>query len=835
MIDNIEPQSTQAELKLEDIIAILLKWKWVVLFFSLTIPILALLAMLTVQPTYTASTIVTLKSRTPESRTLGGRIVATQDILDDLNEELFIKSRVVMTDVVRELNLNIEFKKEERFIDIILALLKSRPTKQNYREAVSRVNLEGSTRGRVYIDFITARKFIVTTVTDGKKLGTGNIGEIFTSDDATFLIDKFPHKSQDRFMLAQRDITRVARGLAGSVEVSKLGKTRTILNLSMEISATDTSPKTAVMLANTIASVYMKLKLEESSETVSQVLRFIDEQMGELRVRTEESILDVEKYKERENLFFIEESARVKMQSMLSLDMESNTIDLQILILENLMETINQGDRITSKQIMLISSTPAPVAAQIAKQINGLQLERKAMERKYTPLHPEMLANEGKIEEARHMLMEALESHIEIIKKQSQTNKLAIERFGAELGILNDGLRNLKRLERVSFINEALLTYLMRRNEETKIQKASIIANVQILKPAMSAMLIKPQRERYIISGILAGILVGIGISIFLESMDNSVKSPSWVERELGLSVYGMIPHFMSDPTKDEAAYTYRDRKTQLITRQDPKSMVAESYRALRTNIQFADMDKKPKILLLTSPAPREGKSTTIANLAITIANMGTKTLIMDCDLRKPIIHRFFNLEKEIGITDVLTRNMSWGEAVKSTEVENCFVLTSGKSPPNPSELLGSKKMKILLDELKEEFDLILIDSSPIIPVTDSVVLSPEADAVFLVFELRRTSTVAARTAVNSLKAVHVIPTGVIINNIRPEDRRSYGYGYGYGYGYKYRYGYGYKYYRQYEYDSYYTTDDDDEKQLPKTFLQAMIDKIVGRRDDNVS
>jgi len=835
MAEKVAEAPGQIEFRVEDIINITFKWKWVILFFSLTIPIITLLFMLTIKPVYTASCIVTVRSSTPESQTLGVRFFSAREPLDILNEELFIKSIMVLSDVVRELNLNVTFRKEEKVVDLALSLLKGKKTNIDYRDAVSRIYLrdavsriymEESARQGVWLNFYSASEFIVTRVSDNKNIGTGRTGEMFKSDEVTFLIDNFPHKAQDRFFLQQRDVDRVARWLSARVGVKPLGEHRGRRStLSLEISADSDSPMTSVKLANTIATVYLKRKLEGAGETISQVLRFMDDQMDDLRLRTEASIQDVELYKEKEGLFFIEEAARARLSGISSLDLGANRMALQSSILENLLAQMSLGSEITSKQVMLINVADAPVAAQVANRINTLQLDRKAMERKYTPKHPDMLANEGKLEEAERMLIEALESHVELLQERIRTNRDAVASYGQELGNLNEGLRNLKRLERVSFINERLLTYLMRRNEETKIQRASIIANVRIIRQAVGADLVRPQRERYIFSGILAGLLIGIGISFAFETMDNTLKSPSWVEKELGLPIYGMIPTFDMTRSNLTMVGSVRDRQLNLIMQQDPKSLVAEAYRALRTNIQFASMEKKPKIMLFTSPAPKEGKSTTIANLAVTMANMGSKVLVLDCDLRKPIMHRFFSVPRENGLTDVLSRGVDWKDVVKPTEVENCTVITSGKSPPNPSELLGSGKMKELLRQLSYEFDTIMVDSSPIIPVTDAVSMAPEMDSVFLVFEMGRTTLDAAAMSVNALETVHSKPAGVIINNIRPEHRRAYGYGYGY------RYGYGYKYYKYYRYYSYYYSYDEKEME-PKTRFQAFLDKLTGRKDD---
>lgn len=213
-----------------------------------------------------------------------------------------------------------------------------------------------------------------------------------------------------------------------------------------------------------------------------------------------------------------------------------------------------------------------------------------------------------------------------------------------------------------------------------------------------------------------------------------------------------------------------------LIALQNPKSRAAEAFRTLRTNIQFSSLDDSMKSIVITSTAPSEGKSTVIINLAITMAQAGKKVLILDCDLRKPSVHKKLNLPNNDGLTSILIGNAKLEECIISSKISNLYVLTCGAIPPNPSELLGSKKMKALLGELEELFDIVLIDSPPVIAVTDAQIISTFAQGVVLVAAYGQTEKAAIINAKDLLEKVKAHILGVVINKV-PEDSHGYGYG----------------------------------------------------------
>ncbi|AST08054.1 capsular biosynthesis protein [Anoxybacillus flavithermus] len=215
-----------------------------------------------------------------------------------------------------------------------------------------------------------------------------------------------------------------------------------------------------------------------------------------------------------------------------------------------------------------------------------------------------------------------------------------------------------------------------------------------------------------------------------------------------------------------------------LITKTNPKSPISEQYRTIRTNIQFSVVDRPLRSIMVTSSAPAEGKSTTVANLAVVFAQQGKKVLLIDADLRKPTVHYTFRKDNHVGLTNVLTKQAALHIAVKETEVENLFVLTSGPIPPNPAELLGSAAMEELLAEAYDQFDVVLFDTPPVLAVTDAQILANQCDGTILVVQSGKTEIEAAQKAKELLLAAKGKLLGVVLNQ-KKQKESSYYYYYG--------------------------------------------------------
>ena len=263
------------------------------------------------------------------------------------------------------------------------------------------------------------------------------------------------------------------------------------------------------------------------------------------------------------------------------------------------------------------------------------------------------------------------------------------------------------------------------------------------------------------------GLILSAGAAFLLEYLDDSIKSTDDVSRTLGLPTVGRVTNISGD--------TYADK---LITIHQPRSPTSEAYRILRTNLQFSNIDRTLQAVMVTSSNPQEGKSLTAANLAVVMAQSGARVLLIDADLRRPAQHEIFELDNNVGLTLLLSKNpLSVPAVLQNSPVDYLKIITSGPIPPNPSELLGSKRMSSLMESMRGEFELIVIDSPPILAVSDASILSTRVDASLLVIDAGHTRRDAAEHAKTALSAVGTSLAGVVLNRL---PQRSSGYTYYY-------------------------------------------------------
>ena len=294
---------------------------------------------------------------------------------------------------------------------------------------------------------------------------------------------------------------------------------------------------------------------------------------------------------------------------------------------------------------------------------------------------------------------------------------------------------------------------------------------VVILDGASPAFAIGTNLRQKILLGILVGLLLGLGAAFFLEYLDQTIKSVADIERSVGTPVLGRIPQ---EPKLTGA--NGRRGEIVILTKLSADDPAVEAYRALRTNVTFVGAERPVQFITLTSPGPGEGKSTTAANLALVLAQGGSKTLLIDGDLRRSQVHRAFGLVREPGLTDVLIGGARLREAIRPEVTTNLDVLPSGQAPPNPAELLGSDAMRRLVSDLRRDYEYIVMDTPPTLPVTDAAIVASVSDATILVMRSGETEESAAQRAVEQLRQVRARVAGAVLNGVSPRRDRYYSY-----------------------------------------------------------
>ncbi|HEU4403231.1 MAG TPA: GNVR domain-containing protein, partial [Candidatus Polarisedimenticolia bacterium] len=375
---------------------------------------------------------------------------------------------------------------------------------------------------------------------------------------------------------------------------------------------------------------------------------------------------------------------------------------------------------------------------------------------------------------------------------------LAVERrreLDGKLARFPRAEQSLLQLQREVQVNTEAYEMLMRKHQEALIKEADKVQELSVVEEATRAsQRHAPGRLLRSLVGLVVGLLLGLVGAFVVETLDTSIGSIEDVEEYLGLSVIGVVPHIETDDVRREITRANPalandpnvEGLSTLVTQFAPQSPVAEAFRALRTNLEFSRIGKAGRTFLFTSASPSEGKSTTVANLGVAMAQMGKKTLVWDCDLRSPALNRIFGVPREPGFThvvlgmsrldDVLHRfseaflgRFDMRSMLTSAGLENLHILTAGALPPNPSELLASPLLNDFIVEVASRFDVILIDAPPALPVTDAVILSTRVDGVVLVYQTGRIGRAVLKRAKSHLDNVHAAIRGIVLNDIKAE------------------------------------------------------------------
>ena len=356
-----------------------------------------------------------------------------------------------------------------------------------------------------------------------------------------------------------------------------------------------------------------------------------------------------------------------------------------------------------------------------------------------------------------------------------------VNSFDNRLSLLPDTEMELARLQRNYRIDEHIFSILAENLEDARVAEQARIGNLRVLDRAMVPIHpIKPNKKINLMVGVTLAFIISISVAVLIQTYDTRIRTLDDVDRFVKFQILGTIPLMNLDLKKNKNNLN-NDNKKLWLPNHEPKSAVAEAYRTLRTNI-IARNPNKNAAIAITSSGPSEGKSTTIANLAITLAQMNSKVIIIDLDLRRPTLHNFFNLERNNGVSDFLNdESMALEDIIKYSDLKNLDIITSGMIPPNPSELIASERTDSLIESLKQKYDYILFDMPPVIAVTDALIMAKKIDMLIMVIMVNLTDRNIIHRTKNMLGNININVTGVVVNGIINEKYyRNYKYYYDY-------------------------------------------------------
>ena len=542
----------------------------------------------------------------------------------------------------------------------------------------------------------------------------------------------------------------------------------------------------AAKLANAHAETFVAMDVESKAASLSDAQSLFRQQLEEVKGKLETSRAKLTDY-QREH-------------GILSLPKDNTTITRESLQQLNQLLTVAQGERIVAEANYRSAQERSPedlarsLPDGVLQKLRGDLLERRARYegnlREYGPNHPDMATLRSRIQSLEERLSaaalqarEQLRAVFEVATAKEAELRTNFERLSHEASQEDRELIQLLILQRDVESNQQLYTTLLQQVKESDlIPGADHWKNVKLVDRAIVPTVASfPRTSRNLELGLLLGFLIGAVGCVVLERLDTRLHTPDQVMERLQLPTYGVVPDFRR--LGPMAGYGYgarllplaRGAGREVVAPVDPASVVSEAYRSIRTNLLFSSPAAPPKIVLVTSSQPDEGKTVTAINVAVSLALSGSRVLLVDADLRKPSCHTSLNVRREPGLSNVLTGQCEVGEAIVrspllsngDTDRQNghgLYILPAGVSPPNPSELLGSTVMDRLLERLKDEFEFVLIDSPPVLRVTDGVVIATKTDGVLLVVKGGAWSSDVTEKGLAQLEAVRARMLGIILN-----------------------------------------------------------------------
>jgi len=596
------------------------------------------------------------------------------------------------------------------------------------------------------------------------------------------------------FAGANRNLADISRALASQVSVAPLKDSRLAL-----ISVADRKPERAALIANTVADTYIEYNLDYKLEGARSAMAWLAEQEAELKNQLESSEMKLYRFKKDRNLLAVSMDDKQSMLSQNLAAVNAKLTELRIHILEQdakrrMIERARNN--ITEEETLPEIRGSGPISMLRSSYVQ-LEKEYSDLSSKYGLDHPKMKAITAQMNSTKKAYQEEIDGVLASFEKAYQqildnerSLKAMMEKEKNEAIELSKIEIDYKPLQRAADQNSKMYSLIASRQKEIDITGPMRTNNVRVLERAIVPTVpVRPRPLQNLMIGVLLGLGTGIGLAFAIEALDNTLKTQADVEQFLGVSVLGLVPVIGAAAGGEAAHENDHLRERDLGVFLDPKSIAAECCRSIRTNILFMSPDRPLRTIVVTSPSPQEGKTTTAINLGVTMAEAGGRVLIIDTDMRRPRLHRSFGVPNQTGISTVMVGKATVAEAVKRTDVPNLDVLPCGPVPPNPSELLHTERFAAVLAECATLYDRVIMDSPPTSAVTDPAVLGNLSDGVVLVVkagETTRESAIHARRQLTGAKARLI---GVVVNAI---DFSNPAYGYDYYYRNYYRYGYTY-------------------------------------------
>jgi len=571
----------------------------------------------------------------------------------------------------------------------------------------------------------------------------------------------------------------------------------------IEVTFAAEDPQLAAQIVNAHLQNYIEQNFRSKYDATTQASTWLSAELEELRIKVEKSEDARIAYERANQIWQIDEKQDITSQQLADLSKSVTEGQAELAQKEALYRMAMAGnvDALPAARdsafIQDLLKRKSDVDQQYAEAVNQYgpnfpKVQRLAEQRKQ--LEADLASAQKTMVDGIREDFNTARSHVELLEE-------ALDKQKAEANDIAEKLVQYHILQHDAEANKQLYDGLLQKLKEAGITAGLRSSNIRVVDPALvPTSPSRPQKARNILLAFLVGLVGGVGLAIFREYLDNTVKSPDDIEALTGLPSLAVVPTLpgldghhsrLSRLKRDTAEQTGANTRVELLSYVQPKSQISEAFRALRTSLLLSQAEHPPQVILVTSALPREGKTTAAVNLAVTLAQLGDRTLLVDSDMRKPGIRRALNMTtgKDVGLSSYLAGVCTLDEAtILHPAIPNLTALPTGPVPPSPADLLSSHRMREGIAELRRQFKFIVIDSPPIMAATDAVILSALTDGVLLIVRSGETPKEAFTRARDLLAAVKARLLGVVLNAV---DSSAPDYYYSYRY-YPYAYGHGY-------------------------------------------
>ncbi len=749
------------------------KWHYF-LFSAILFCIGALLYIRFTLPVYEARTSILVKDTKNTSNNIedfltGDLFGNTKNIATEIG---ILKSRSVLEETINELNLGVSYFGKTTFFKY--------PLYRNQPFQVKPVRMtEGVYDEFFHITILDSGTYKLELDADNKILndysykGTHHFGDEVRTTYFTLVVNHNDSAinvvNDDDFVFTVNSLNKMIAYYQEKMKAEPQNKDATIV----EISVQDKIKERATDFLNTLGKVYINRDVKDKSSVAGLTLKFVDEQLEEISKTLNATELELQKFKEQKGTVDLSEESKAYLERVTNIDADRVKAEIELKSLDYLYSYVT-GNRDVEELAPSSLGNPDPLLIDLITKLKELQSKRKSLAYGSSTQSPAIKVIDQQIEQTKRTLVENINNLRNMTKVNLSSINTELMRYEGSIRKIPNIERELLGIQRNFSVNENIYLYLLQKKAETGIAKATAVSDNKVLDEAsINDIPVIPNTKAILIITLMLALIVPVILIILQGYVKNTISNKEDIEKMSKIPIIGVVGH--------------HNTGERLVVSSKPKSSITEAFRSIRANLMFFGLADQHKIVLITSSVGGEGKSFSSLNLAAVLSLQHHKVIIVGMDLRKPQLVQDLGIKNETGVSTYLIGKAKLDEVIQHTSVDNLDIIPSGPVPPNPAELLAKKETHKLLDELRERYDYIIIDTPPVGIVSDAMMLMNLADINIFILRENYSKKEYMKTINDYYTQGKVKNLCVLLNDAGTNHR--YGYGYGYSYGY---HGYGY-------------------------------------------